>query len=205
MSNTPVSAALCSATFPKLLFIPFFALTVLVVSCNPWVFDLNKDTGWPVEGRILKNYDSVDVVSGNAIQISGDSKIAMRCVNVTDGVFSSDVQLRYGTLLTLEFRSTPFDDSTSLRNGLILTIGRDEVKAELDGKSTTVPTSQTTNKPFIVVITHQGNWIDVDIACTKIGRFKSQAPSTQWLLANTSAPGSALFVNPRFEPLSMYY
>lgn len=191
--------------YSAMLFGCLLCIALLSSGCNPWIFSLQKNTGWPIEGRILSNYDSVDVVAPNAIRISHDSKIAMRCVNLTDGVFTTDVQLRYGTILNLEFRTTPFDDSTKNYDGLILKVGRDEVHATIHGKTTVVPTKQSTDSPFAITVVQQGDWIDVEVACTNVGRFFSKEPSTQWLLANTSAPGSALFVDPTFSPLSYIY
>jgi hypothetical protein len=178
---------------------------VMCMGCNPWVFTLQENTGWPIEGRILRNYDSVDVVAPNAIRISHNSRVAMRCVNLTDGVFTADVDLRYGSILTLEFRTTPYDDSVKNADGLILHIGRDEVRTVYQGQSSTVPTNTSTSNPFNITVTQHGRWIDVEVACTDVGRFYSTQPSTQWVMAHTSAPGSALLVDPRFSPLSFIF
>ncbi len=162
---------------------------------------MKEYSGWPVQTRILSDRHSVERSAENAVGIRSDAKIAMRCPRLTDGVFSTEVKLRAGTTLRLQTRTTPYDDSTALRKGMIIDISDGQTTVILNGVTTRIATPIPTSAPFVVEIVNDGQWTRVMVACVDVGRFETTGRSTEWIIASLPAGGSALLGDPDFQPL----
>ncbi len=196
----------------------FFMLFLVLMTqgCNPWRFALQPHADYPIEGRILRNKNSVDVFAANAIRISSPASVAIRSEQITDGEFSTEVRLLRGSGFDMVMRSTPFDDST---NGgthkLNIHIYRDtssrvmagEAMASVSSADTTVtlPITLPTKGGFRIVVTQQGVYTDIQVACTSLGRFKTTTPSTQWISINPVAGATLEVVDPLFRSLEDLY
>ncbi|HLP27790.1 MAG TPA: hypothetical protein VK147_04055 [Candidatus Didemnitutus sp.] len=170
-------------------------------SCSYWEFTMKEYSGWPVQTRILYDRHNVDRTAENALVISNDARIAMRCSRITDGIFSAEVQIRMGSTLRLQTRTTPYDDSTAQHKGMIIDINNTQTSVTINGRVTHTQTPLPTKAPAVVEIVNDGRWTRVTVACREVGRFESTARSTEWIIASLPSGGSALIADPTFEPL----
>ncbi len=183
----------------------FSLLAALLSSCNPWVFTMQRHTGWDIEGKIYTNHQQVDLPTDNLVIVEAPASIAMRCYQITDGTFDAEFTLARdgGGGLELRFDSTPYED-TVLRSGRgeRITIDQQAVTVAANGTTTTVPVVlPPAGTPFRVVLVRHGRYLDVEVACTTIGQFRIDDASTQWL-SIVPAPEQRVEVrDPQFRPL----
>ena len=170
-------------------------------SCSYFEFTMKGYTGWPIETRILYDRHSVSRPAQNALQLKGEARIAMRCEWITDGVFSSEINLQPGTTLRLQTRTTPYDDSIATKRGIIIDVTDGQTSVTVDGKTTISNTPLPINAPFVVELYTDGQWTCVYVACVDVGRYESATPSTQWIIASLPSGGTALLADPSIEPL----
>ncbi len=187
----------------------FLNVTAIVViaavtqGCNPWVFGLQKQSYYPIEGRILTYHHGVEVVADNVITVSHPARIAVRTYNITDGQFDTEAKLLRGSGFTLILRSTPFSDSTHhLDKQFRLHVANPESIVSWEQHQATVATPIQPGIPFPIVVTQHGSWLDVTVACVPMGRFHIQNPSTQWITIEPDPDSQIEFVDPVFKPLT---
>lgn len=189
---------------------------MLLCSCSPWRFILQRDADFPIEGKILRNKEHVNVFASNAVRIGGSSSVAIRTEQITDGEFDAEFRLKGGSGFDLVLRSTPFDDSTNGgKNKLTIHLSRDTSQGIMAGTAmavvstadtvATVPLTISDRVPFRVTIVQQGVYTDVVMACTRIGRFTTNTPSTQWLTIIPAADATVELVDPVYRSLEDVY
>ena len=198
-------------------FLAILTVAIVICSCNPWRFALQQKADYPIEGRILSNKNSVEVYAENAVRITSPASVAIRSEQITDGEFNTEVKLLRGSGFDVVFRSTPFDDSTNGgRNKLAIRIYRDTSLGVMAGvsmatvtsadTSVTVPITLSGREAFTIVVTQQGVYADVVVACSPIGRFKTSTPSTQWISIKPAPNASIDLIDPLFRSVEdLYY
>jgi hypothetical protein len=176
-----------------------FALT----SCNPYVFELQRLSGWPIEGRILSSKDNVDVGADNVLRVTNPAVVAVRTEQITDGMFDTELKWVSAGDVELVFRSTPYDDSTSSTNAVNVRLGFRETIVTY-GDSTyrvDVPTP-VDGTPFRLRVVQHGNVMDVVVGCTLVAHLTTRQPSTQWLSIRPNVGTAIEFRDPKFLPLT---
>jgi len=179
-------------------------VTVLAVSgCRTGdlsTFDLQRNTSWPIEGKILDSIDAVDVYADNALTVASGSGVAFRTKEITDGLVSMQFTMLPGNSITVHSRTTPHSDTVLQDPGISVTIRNNVVTVSPFTPSVSVPVNIQPNVPFIVEIENDGRWIDINVACTHIGRFETSRPSTQWVIVRSNDRASFTLVDPKFHP-----
>ncbi|MCX6141221.1 MAG: hypothetical protein NTX15_10415, partial [Candidatus Kapabacteria bacterium] len=102
--------------------ISIFVVAMFVSSCNYFEFTMQEYTGWPVQTRILNDRHNVTRPAPNTVHLDGDARIGMRCMQITDGIFTTEIKLNMGSTLRLQTRTTPYDDSTAFQRGMVIDI-----------------------------------------------------------------------------------
>lgn len=190
---------LCFAVSP----FRFFALSLFLCSCNPYVFELQRLSGWPIEGRILSGKENVEVAADNVLRITNPAVVAVRTEQITDGMFDTELRWVSAGDVELVFRSTPYDDSTSSTNAVNVRLGFRETIVTY-GDSTyraDVPTP-VDGTPFRLRVVQHGNVMDVVVGCTFVAHLTTRQPSTQWLSIRPNVGTAIEFRDPKFLPLT---
>jgi len=162
---------------------------------------MKEQSGWPIQTKILRDRHDVTRTADNAIQLTDGAHIGMRCKTITEGLFSTEIRLKQGTTLRLQTHTTPYDDSLASARGMIVEIGNDQTTVVCNGATSRTETPLPNSIPFVVEIVSDGRWTLLTVACTEVGRFETNSPSTQWILVSLVSGGSALIGDPSFEPL----
>lgn len=176
-------------------------MSLVATSCTYFEFTMKEYTGWPIQTKILRERHSVQRTTENAIQLSNGARIGMRCKTITEGVFSTEIRLNQGSTLRLQTHTTPYDDSIASIRGMIIEIGNDQTTVVCNGVTSRIDTPLPDHRPFVVEIISDGRWTILSVACTEVGRFATNSPSTQWIIASLVSGGSALIADPSFQPL----
>lgn len=174
--------------------------SLVTTSCSYFEFTMKEQSGWPIQTKILRDRHNVTRTAENAIQLTDEARVGMRCKAITEGVFSTEVHLKQGATLQLQTHTTPYDDSTAFAKGMIIQIGNDQTTVVCNGVTSHTETPLPNKKPFVVEIVSDGNWTLLTVACTEVGRFQTNSASTQWIIASLVSGGSALIGDPSFEP-----
>lgn len=164
-------------------------------------FSMQPNTSWPIEGKIVDNINAVDVYADNAMRVASGGGVALRNRELTDGVLSMQLTLQAGNSVTLHTRTTPHSDSLLLDPGVTITIRNSIVTVGPIAPRVAVPVTIQPDVPFVVEIKNDGRWMDITVACTHIGRFASERPSTEWVILRSSDLASFTLVDPTFRPL----
>jgi len=185
-------------------------LTILfcatVAGCSPWNFALQKDTGWDIDGRIYDAPHLVDASAANMVSVTSPASIAIRCEELTDGTFDSEMTLSGGNV-RLRLRSTPYNDSVRRTEPYIdIVIDQSSTTILHDGTSTRVASPlPEPGTPFRIFIRQFGKYIDVEVACAKVGRFETSHPSTQWISVIPGEGATVELRDPKFAPIRDEY
>ena len=177
-------------------------LAVLLTSCSPWRFTLQRDTGWPVEGKIYDAKEHVRVGGDDLVTISSPASVALRCEQLTDGTFNSFVQLN-GERMTMRFRSTPYNDTVRMTEDhvdLIIERGLVTVVTPNDTSRVACPLPPD-NESFNVRVVQFGRHMDIEVACTSIGRFTFSNATTQWVSVLPGEGATVVLQDPKFAPI----
>ncbi|MBC8124949.1 MAG: hypothetical protein H7X70_04375 [Candidatus Kapabacteria bacterium] len=177
------------------------AIALCSASCSYFEFTMKEYTGWPIVTRILYDRHNVSRIAQNAVQLSSEAKIAMRCEQITDGIFSTEIKLQPGSTLRLQTRTTPYDDSIATKRGIVIDITDGETSVTVDGRTRKINTPLPNKAPFVVELYNDGQWTHIFVACVDVGRYESSTPSTQWIIASLPSGGTALIADPSIEPL----
>lgn len=174
-----------------------------VSACNPRTFELQRPTGWTIEGRILGDYHFVDVKAENLFTVEHPAAVAMRCEPITDGVFDTEMTwIKPGDVLMV-MRSTPYEDSTSTPQPISIRIGASETVVTYGSTviraNTPTPVDGT---PFRVYMVQHGRTIDITVGCTKVCHLNVDRPSTQWITIRPEIGTAVEFRDPKFLPLT---
>lgn len=164
-------------------------------------FSMQPNTGWPIEGKIVDNVNAVDVYANNAMRVASGGAVAFRTRELTDGRLSMQLALQAGNSATLQTRTTPHSDSLLQDPGISITIRKGVVTVSPFSPLVSVPVNVQPDVPFIVEIVNDGRWVDVTVACTHIGRFASDRPSTEWVILRSNDQAGFTMVDPTFRPL----
>lgn len=162
---------------------------------------MQKNTGWDIEGRILRDKEHVSVVDNDHLMISDSARVAMRCEQLTDGVFDTELQMENAQRTLLQFRTSPYADSVQHNAGFTISITETETVVSNADTSIVTPLLLTPSTPFRLTVRQHGNFFDVEIACKNCGRIQTAAPSSQWLIASLPNGGTMHFIDPQFRPL----
>ncbi len=174
---------------------------ILLSACSPTRFTLQRNTGWPIDGRILNNHHNVEVVGNKNVSIRDSARVALRCEQLTDATFDTEMLLGENDRIELQFRTTPYDDSLNNVRGLSVVIEPNltTVIANTDTLYKAIPIPKSA--PFRIVVTQFGRYVDIEVACEKVGRLTTVSPSTQWVIINVDEGGSLDIIDPIFRPL----
>ena len=123
----------------------------------------------------------------------------MRCVELTDGVFDTEIKFEGAKQLSVQFRTTPFDDSVKHQSGFSILLTEFETKLVSVDTAIITPVLLPMNAPFRLIVRQHGNFFDVEVACANVGRIHSKDPSTQWILASVPGGGGVHFIDPQFK------
>lgn len=177
------------------------AVLILLSACSPTRFTLQRNSGWPIDGRILNNRGNVDVVNDKRVSISDTARVALRCQELTDATFDTEVLLGEKNRIELQFRTTPYDDSLNSVRGISLVIEPNltTVSTNTDTLYKAIPIPR--NAPFRIVVAQYGRYVDIEVACEKVGRLTTYSPSTEWVIINVDEGGSLDLIDPIFKPL----
>lgn len=178
-------------------------LFLLLSSCNPRLFDLQRQSGWPIEGRVLGDYRLVDVKAENLFSVAHPAAVAIRCEPITDGVFSAEAKWITPGEVVMTLRSTPFDDSTSTPESIIVRIGAAETVVTygptMIRSAAPTPVDGT---PFRLHVVQHGRTVEITVGCTKVCQLTTQRPSTQWITLQPEIGSTIEFRDPKFLPLT---
>lgn len=196
MSALSWFASMLMPRIPLALVVP-----LLLSACSPNRFTLQRNSGWPIEGRILGNHHNVDVVGDKQVSISNSARVALRCEALTDATFDTEVIMGENDRLELQFRTTPYDDSVNNVRGMSIMIEPNltTIISNEDTLYKAIPIPQSV--PFRIVVAQHGRYVDVEVACVNVGRITTHIPSTQWVIINVDEGGSLAVIDPIFSPL----
>ena len=192
-----------------------FLCSLALASCNPWYFTLQQHTGWEVEGKIYDHKEKVDVVNRNTVIVDAPAKIAIRCYQLTDGVFDAEITLfNRGTHpaddeVIFHFRSTPYADTVLSRADGDYTPSVFAVVVSNDYASVTHQDTTYTWRgimpepgiPFRIRVIQHGRYADVEVACTDLGQYKMDDATTQWVSVSPQGGQRVEIRDPIFRPL----
>jgi hypothetical protein len=178
-------------------------ILLLLTACDPWTFRLQQQTGWPIEGKIYREYRTVDIEGEDVLRVASPAGIAMRCVYLTDGAFNTEMSLE-GESVTLRFRSTPYEDTvTQTGQFLDLVIGQHEtvIRTRNMERRVACPLPME-GRPFKVHVVQHGRYVDAQIACVDLGRLTLDQPSTQWISVWPAEGARVELRDPFFSPIT---
>ena len=193
--------------------------SLLLASCNPWYFTLQQHTGWEVEGKIYDHKEKVDVVNRNTLILEAPAKVAIRCYQITDGVFDAELTLFNRATypaddeVILHFRSTPYEDTVMSRtiadfHPSIFAVVISNDYAQVVHQDTTytwggiIPEPGT---PFRVRVIQHGRYANVEVACTDLGLYETDNATTQWVSIAPQGDQRVEVRDPLFRPLRDEY
>lgn len=188
--------------------------SLLITSCNPWYFALQQHTGWDVEGKIYDHKEKVDVVNRNTVIIEAPARVAIRCYQITDGVFDTEVTLfnrgqnAADDEVYFQFRSTPYEDTVMsqdpeyhpstfgvmVSNDYAYVIHQDTTYSF----SGIIPEPGT---PFRLRVIQHGRYANVEVACTNLGTYKMDNHTSQWVSIAPQGTQRVEIRDPIFRPL----
>lgn len=179
-----------------------------LAGCSPYYFELQKQSGWPISGKRVLNHNNVDVPSENQIILNPQSSAYIRCEQLTDGIFNTEVTLfnrgTYGVddEVIFSFRSTPYDDTVMIsQHQLAMVLTLETASIVVDDVTTTVPINVEPGKPFRIEVQQHGSSFEATVACEYLGRFDVTSPTTQWVGIHTLGQQRVEVRDPRFYPL----
>ena len=189
--------------------------SLLIISCNPWYFALQQHTGWEIEGKIYDHKERVEVVNRNTVLVEAPAKIAMRCFQITDGVFDTEVTLfNRGTYaaddeVIFHCRSTPYADTVLSRTDgdlypsyFAVVVSNDYAVVYHQDTSYAwhgiIPEPGT---PFRLRVVQHGHYADVEVACTDLGQYRMDDATTQWISVAPQGEQRVEIRDPIFRPL----
>jgi hypothetical protein len=183
-------------------------LMLLCVSCSPWSFTVQRDTDWPLTGRIIKRHDMVEVDAANAFTVAYPSRVALRCDDVTDGIFDAEILTDYlptdtSVIVSLLMRSTPYADTVlKVRSPVEMHISTTHTRVLLpDSTITVVAPLPPPGTPFRVQVYTMGRTLRVSVACHDVGIFDVQAPSSEWITVAPAVGQSVRIIDPVILPV----
>lgn len=176
-------------------------------SCSPWFFTLQRDTDWPLSAKIISRHDLVEVDAGNAVTVRYPSRIAMRCQDITDGIFDTEVLLGDAdsdtTAMVLLLRSTPHADTVHRSPS--------PVEIRVSTLTTMVITPDTTavvdaplpppGTPFRVQVYTLGRTLRVSVACHDVGMYHIDGPSSEWITVAPAGGSTVRLIDPLILPV----
>lgn len=174
-------------------------MAAIVTSCLTTRFTIPHDSGLSVRIVVLSDPRSVKRSYINGFEMQGPARVAMRAERLTHGRFSMEVTRRDASPLTLNVRTTPFEDSVLHRYGVRIVIGGDSTAVESSGHRTVIPTPLPVGKPFIVEIGNFGHAIHLRVGHTNCGMISTVLPSTEWIIVSASGMKSVLIGDPWFD------
>lgn len=171
---------------------------LLLVACESTRFVIYDDAPSPTHGAMLANRNNIERTAVNAFQLTGPSKIGFRSPAKTDLLFSTEIIRSTSDPITIQVRTTPYDDSLLARPGLVVTIAGDSTRIVNGSDSSVFHTPLPVNKPFLVELRNDGAWIELGIGHTVFGHQRCRLPNTEWVLIGLPSTGSILVGDPQF-------
>jgi hypothetical protein len=162
---------------------------------------MQPTSGWPIQTRILAARHSVERPHANSVRLRDSARIGMRVQRLTDGTFTTEVRVAAGTTVRLQTRTTPHADSVLGNRGITIDIANDVTVVTTSNGTRRVDTPIPPDRPFEVVLTNEGQWTVIFVACVEVMRVRTDRPSTEWIIASLPHGGSALIADPLFAPL----
>lgn len=179
----------------------------MLMSCSPWTFTIQQHTGWPLQGRIYTRHDLVDVEAANTIMVSHPSSVALRCEQVTEGIFDTEVTVTgplndTADVLTLRLRSTPHADTVHDAKAPV------EIRITPHVTTVVTPTSTRTvqtplpsiGTPFRIHVITFGRTMRVSVACHDVGTYAVEVPSSEWISITPGLGTTLRFADPMILP-----
>lgn len=177
------------------------ATLILVCGCSQSQFTINEWTGWPVDTRILCGTEKILRPHRNSLVLTDSTRVGLRCQKLTDGVFTAELRFIEGSRVTLQTRTTPYDDSLNADPGVVIDIDGSVTTVSTPSETRIVNTPLRSGAPFRIEIINHGNWLDIKVGCTQIERLDVKRPSTEWLIASVQDGSRVLLADPTFLPL----
>lgn len=179
--------------------IAILGVVIVLASCSNTRFTMSDDAFTPTQVSILKNLQSVERTALNAVRLMGPSKVGLRASRFTEHLFSTEIIRTTVDPMTIQIRTTPYDDSLLAMPGITLVIASDSTTLINDQDTSTHYTPLPIGKPFLLEIKHDGAWFDLQIGHTHLGLQRTTLPNTEWVLIGLPRNGSILVGDPRFN------
>lgn len=159
---------------------------LLATGCVTTRFTLQKDFAYPVKAVVLSNPLVISRSYSNAFEIAGPTRIGMRAERVTHGRLTMEITRASTSPLTLNVRTTPYEDSVLHRHGVRILIGGDSTTVESTDFRIVVATPVPVGKPFLFDIRNFGQAFQLRVGHTDCGLIKTSLPSTEWIIVSTA-------------------
>ncbi len=174
-------------------------MAVLATSCLTTRFTIPHDSGLSVRTVVLSDPRSVKRSHVNGFEMLGPARVAMRAERLTNGRFSMEVTRRDASPLTLNMRTTPYEDSVLHRSGIRIIIHGDSTTVESSDFHTVLSTPLPIGIPFLVEIRNFGHAFHLRLGHNDFGPFRSLLPCTEWIIISTAGSGRLLIGDPWFD------
>ncbi|MBU3740994.1 MAG: hypothetical protein FGM24_01790 [Candidatus Kapabacteria bacterium] len=176
----------------------------LLTSCtigDPYGVVMHHTPYGNVAGRIAGSFQAVEQPAQNELLIGGGARVGLRVANLTDGVFTTEIEIPDSGSVTMYVRSTMHERPTPGNGGISLEISAVATKLTLDdGRVIPYQIMLDRQRPTPISIINDGRYLDVTVGCTHLGRFVTYRPSTEWVILEPSSSGSVRCIDPLFIP-----
>lgn len=186
------------------------SLMAIVLSCalltactlgDPYGLRMHHTPYGTVTGRISGSFDVVEQPALNELLIGGGARVGLRVADVTDGVFTTELEISDSASITLYVRSTMHENPMPDSRGISLEIATRATKLTLeDGRVIPYEIILDEGRPTSVSIINDGRYLDITVGCTHLGRFATTRPSTEWVILEPSPTGQVRCIDPLFIP-----
>ncbi|MBU3698876.1 MAG: hypothetical protein FGM33_02525 [Candidatus Kapabacteria bacterium] len=170
----------------------------LLTSCSWSHFTMQDPFAYPIRTVVLTRPNTVKRTFENGFDIKGPARIGMRAERVTHGVFSTEIIRRSASPLTIQTRTTPYDDSVMSDRGIVITIAGDSTVVEYDGRRDVVSTNAPIGKPFVLEIKNLGHVMTLRVHHTECGTFFTRRHCTEWLIVSVPDASNIFVGDPWF-------
>ncbi len=178
--------------------IAIMSIVLIVTACSNTRFTMHDNAFTPTHVAILKNVSAVERTATNAVRLKGQSKVGLRATRFTEHLFSTEIIRSTGDPMTIQIRTTPYDDSLLAMPGITLIVASDSTTLINQQDTSTHYTPLPIGKPFLLEIKHDGALFDLQIGHTHLGLQHTTLPNTEWVLIGLPRSGSVLVGDPRF-------
>ncbi|MEY3385588.1 MAG: hypothetical protein RIR53_399 [Bacteroidota bacterium] len=171
---------------------------IVLTSCSWSRFTMQDPFAYPVQTVVLTRPNTVKRTFENGLDIKGPARVGIRAQRVTHGVFSTEIIRRSASPLTIQTRTTPYDDSVMNDRGIVVTIAGDSTVVEYDGRRDVIATTVPIGKPFVVEIKNLGHVMTLRVHHTDCGTFITRRHCTEWVILSVPKASDIFVGDPWF-------